>query len=1265
MTATTGNGGWTPPAGGPLWPGPDLLVPMAMDAFLIGDGNLASTFAATAPNYSALEMYSEVATAPFSTASPSVGVHLHWTLPYGLRHGRQPPGGELTFPPAPNRWLLTRLFYPASATPGTPPQATSWIILSDQYGADVSDGTIAFPDPNNPGNIVYLGQKVPYAGWSETAAGTPQWLTANGPGNQTFAATFDASLNVFSVLDTPPEAVGSLTYLLSGWNANYPSDPMFGRTGTDPNGWSTDAQWASLMDDIGWEVADVQAAIADWTAWRQAHPKVLNAPGQNALNPEQLVRPAQIVVHSMLLGIAWRGTKNQNYPPSLPGMPNLAVGETGSEALAAWLAEQVSPNDPNNAATIEQLLLAIGNGVANQLASDPVKVEDTLHAARFGSASGGTLWVVQRPNTGADGPPDFGTQSVPLDPTQTQLLIDLNTAQAQMDELDSGIAADQWELYAAYWKQLHNFPPDPNFKKLIAAAITRLSAAIDTATAARATALATRDAKKTALLAALGADYALATATAAPFCTGNDPVLLVAGANRSTVHDAPLRTGENDKLPTRFTGQTVTGITVQYQSMQQAVVSAQDLVAALTPLSGGLLPNDVPDLLGEGLLLDTTAAALIATLYFARIGVTPTAAQLQELTAKVAAQQSAAWNGAVSAKLDPQVLGAAAGLIGTLPDKISVEGWSQPWDPIFMDWSVQWYPTSPDPAHALDGWALGDIDLEWDQNNAIGSSIGTFMGRTVITEQLAGSFAEQLRKFSDDKASMNELPIYQQQLLLDAIKQFPQSDIVSQSMAGLTTQLYMRNLDIVGPVGDATIAKLVGNSRSELPNYGSKQNVPPFLPVRSGHFQITDVWVVDAYGQILRGVPAGDSAALPIRAQSVITPGPNRDSYVQIAPRYGAPTRSDFTFVSAVDDSIITNSSDATNPLAGWVVVDHLDYALALFDGAGESRGSLIVLDGTSGAGARWDPSPGEQAPFGGPPTFPDSLHLQNFARGVLDVETQGTRALSSLISIIDATLWQIDPDSIRSIGNLALLVGTPLALVRATLSMEPRGGPVYNQSWASTNAQNTEGYDKLPFSLRIGDVAHSGNGVVGYFLDDDYTRFYPVHGYSMQTGTFMAALRMGAHNTGNALRALAAPKANGAGANPYVVPDALIPLAADGTVRRLTVLMDPRGTVPLISGYLPSKTLRLQPGPVDAALGAMAVNFRIGPLLTDPRQIRMPLPAEIRGTWTWVERDGLTLWNESTPGAASTAIATFSNTPPQLTQGWLRLSNAFGGKSR
>ena len=56
----------------------------------------------------------------------------------------------------------------------------------------------------------------------------------------------------------------------------------------------------------------------------------------------------------------------------------------------------------------------------------------------------------------------------------------------------------------------------------------------------------------------------------------NLKVLLVAGVNRSTVHDAVARTSANDHLPTRVTGQTISAITTQYQANPKADVSAAE-----------------------------------------------------------------------------------------------------------------------------------------------------------------------------------------------------------------------------------------------------------------------------------------------------------------------------------------------------------------------------------------------------------------------------------------------------------------------------------------------------------------------------------------------------------------------------------------------------------------------------------------------------------------------------------------------------------------
>ena len=62
-----------------------------------------------------------------------------------------------------------------------------------------------------------------------------------------------------------------------------------------------------------------------------------------------------------------------------------------------------------------------------------------------------------------------------------------------------------------------------------------------------------------------------------------------------------------------------------------------------------------------------------------------------------------------------------------------------------------------------------------------------------------------------------------------------------------------------------------------------------------------------------------------------------------------------------------------------------------------------------------------------------------------------------------------------------------------------------------------------------------------------------------------------------------------------------------------LTLLIDPRGAVHVTPGILPRKRIELMREHVAAALDAITLTFRVGPVLTDPETIRMPLPAEIR----------------------------------------------------
>jgi hypothetical protein len=107
-----------------------------------------------------------------------------------------------------------------------------------------------------------------------------------------------------------------------------------------------------------------------------------------------------------------------------------------------------------------------------------------------------------------------------------------------------------------------------------------------------------------------------------------------------------------------------------------------------------------------------------------------------------------------------------------------------------------------------------------------------------------------------------------------------------------------------------------------------------------------------------------------------------------------------------------------------------------------------------------------------------------------------------------------------------------------------------------------------------------------------------------------------------------------------------------------LTLVLDPRGAVHATSGLLPRKKIELMREHVSQALEAMAFTFRIGPVLVDPDTLRMPLPAEISGGWSWVRRVNVTTWQED-PVVKASQDALLPDAPSMLNEGWLKLSGA------
>jgi hypothetical protein len=222
--------------------------------------------------------------------------------------------------------------------------------------------------------------------------------------------------------------------------------------------------------------------------------------------------------------------------------------------------------------------------------------------------------------------------------------------------------------------------------------------------------------------------------------------------------------------------------------------------------------------------------------------------------------------------------------------------------------------------------------------------------------------------------------------------------------------------------------------------------------------------------------------------------------------------------------------------------------------------------------------------------------------------------------------------------------------MVRAALRLELAGPPYQDPSWQFTLNPATPQIADYEFAIELGNIARLDDGLVGYFTGDDYATFNVV-------------------------------QEAGASADGYLVPIGAngnyLSLPFDGTTTvHVSMFVDPRAPVHASTGILPTLSLAVPSGFVDAALAAMNVTFRLDGVLTDQTltpapgpdamagpstTMLLPVPAERTGTWSWLENNRGT-WT-AYPTAPNDATARLSNVAPVLRQGMLQLSAPFSRK--
>ncbi|MCB9763653.1 MAG: hypothetical protein H6739_28045 [Alphaproteobacteria bacterium] len=1069
------------------------------------------------------------------------GVHLHWALPDALTEGAHSDEGA-RFPAAPNRWMVIR----RSGSAVRRWMVESDVILSEDE-ADASGSTV-IPVPRAQGGRPHrhLGRAWPFEGWSERQAERLQPLTAAGYGDPKFAAFYPDCHTVFGFHDaevTAPDA--AVTYTLVGWYLRPDDDPI------------------TALPDEGW----LQGLQERWS-WTVAEP---------AARPQRSFYVARL---------SFEGGAATDLTP--PQADTVALGRTSDEALAADLAARI---DGSRRAAIEDWIEALG--VESLFADGGVDVgarlREARHAASFVAHDGGLRWAIHvEPLEGA--PADAAQQAAraglrPPDDLQERL-DPLNGLQQAYDRAAGQLAHARAALFADWSKlMLATYPLDGGGEEL----------------------------PSTDLLRYFIAQRVLPEVEA-----------LAEQVGALTLDDAGAADA-GDSAPGSLAARLAALIaqTTQETAAWSATLEAQGAQAALrgSPSSRFWQPREPAVLITGPAVEATVRHQQDGRLHPERL---LTCGLWDDIT-------QARWSSDGVLDVDRWLDGAPADV-----QAMACHAWSrQPWHPLLLQWEAELYPTlaqdlwrwGPDAVTAAYDLPADATELHLqDPLTRLQRGPSVYTGVSVLSPHASGQLQERLTDWAKQRLTPRYLAATgvaeadqpapeendawfeanQEALLTWAAALTDPNDpapALAQALRTLSEGYLAQSQELIGfnqallqhregfqlPIADplafpedvALTERVAAAVGSEL--HGSVQAHSAFHPVRAGSLRLRRLRLVDNFGR----VQDLDVSALRIaHGQSE----PDLAGYLSMPPRLVQPARLQMRWLAGSGE-VESDSHPDRGPICGWVVPNNLDGALFFFDADGRGLG-LIDADG------HWAPAPGSDAAQ--PPQDIADPTLRRFVQTALGL---GEGFVVALRVALDSAQARIEPAAYAQHAHQVMLIGQPLALVRARLDLRLQGLPAVDHSWNALrlDMQRPEradrGFPTVRLPVRLGEHGQLDDGVVGFFIEE---------GSGYREDTFYAPQSdAGGHDKLKTAADTPAPLA----------------LSLEDEPLTLCVLMDPRGKVHLTSGALPTKVLDIPPERFVDALARIEVSFQASPLLSVPRQVALSLPAEEGLQWRWLGR--------------------------------------------
>lgn len=1009
--------------------------------------------------------------------------------------------------------------------------------------------------------------------------------------------------------------------------------------------------------------------------------------------------PTQLLCHGVITGIQWKTAPDSGVPRDKPF--EISIGETAVESLHTLFEKTLGGDLAELLSVFQYDLLA----ELEKPGGDSI-VDHEVHKRSFRRLSRGIRWdLMQETRPPFGGTPEDGAAPVedrapPIPGDIRTLMEQLNTRQREINRLKRNQDSLTDELYATWYKKILNSQAsaDPTTEKSLNQRILDLQGEIKRVTTEidasedqgrpKGIAWDDLDAKLRSLL----PGWKLQQFDEPEFWRPNDPVVLLAGEalQRSQRHGEDGRYRSDGRLLCRLSGQELSGIKIKIpfakgqKDVEFGAANVDGWASPFATLGDRRVPPEVISLFRESLLLtlDAKRALSIVTAAYEKNEPGLSTGHVKEIKNEsgelLDTYLKNVWDGARDPNVEnPKLRQPATSkdeqttweLVGIFPSPIVMNRWEKnPWLPVFLMWQVSWAPTYTDTLRVLDGWELTSQGTAFHRigKNGAGQGRVTYSGTTLLSPGVTLQFSDRLRQYS---LTHNNDKLRTVQTAVSSM------NVLCQSLGGLTDQFLMRKSFLeLQPLEPGS--GRAGPQFSSI--YESVKHVDwcspltddnfKLFPVRSGYLKLERLWIVDAFGQLLKleeqNAIEGLQPVLPSRLA-----GP--DKSVQLEPRLSQPARVTIEWPPARlwDQSDETGSTieQDFNPVCGWIVPNSLDKGLMIYDARGNALGALQAVQRKSwaqGAGAKrdeiesfhWVDIPGSKDFFFGTPlqSVTDPLgadanpHLRAFVEGLLSSSKRSGQAFSESLDKMNEAFSAGGSGSSHN-PNLALLIGRPLALVRASLRLEIDGRVARSQRWDAIQSEQTGGIEKLKFPIRLGDcrpgasddTLTSDDGLVGFFLKGkdnewDYKQFYPAFGITGGSGDESDSdIKFSKYN---------------------FTP----PLSIEEPLE-LTLLMDPARGLGVTSGILPRTIFRLPYGDITETLENKQVLFYTGPVVSpeSEKEIRMPQPSDVYGQWSWTHHPDVKVWWEGPIAEVQKERGRFSETPLQIAEGWLKLITA------